>query len=332
MGGCRQRRASLGCLDRAGEPADAARSGAAIRREAACPPGFAELLELGNLAPEDARTLATRLVRERGGESHDSATCAIATESLGHPLFIAELARQLVERGSPEIVAPKLDDALRARYQAQDLSSQSALELLAVAKAPVPLALLCDAMGRARARPSWAELTSILAVLRRENLVRFDGLGGDDKVDFFHHRVAHAVLSQLDESHRRVCSEALARAFERAESTDFESLAVYWQGAGQPVLAASYALEAADRAMHGLAFERASQLYRLHRDLLGGMVKAHAHEGLAQALAHLGRCKDAANAYLDAAAALPPGVLQIERFRLAADQLFRGGTSTTRSR
>lgn len=285
-------------------------------------------LALGNLGAPDAEALARQLLDRPGARAAPAAAGAageIAFESMGHPLFIAELVRHAVDGGPPGPAPPRLEDAIWSRYAALDPAARRAVDLLAVARSPVALSVLCAAMAHGRSPLSWAEVLGMMDELTRDNLARSEGLRASDTVDCFHDRVAVAVLARLPLEERRLCHQSLAAGLERTGSSDFESLAHHWQGAGDGAAAATYAVRAADGAMAALAFERASQLYRLHLSLAptGGDTAA-VQERLGEALGHIGRGREAADAYLAAGAAAPVD-RQLELSRRAADQLFRSG-------
>jgi tetratricopeptide (TPR) repeat protein len=292
--------------------------------ELSCP---VERLELGNLNAPDAQELARRLLSDAGQttESAELAVEGIAAESTGHPLFIAELVRQVIASGPTQQRTPRLDDALWSRFSALEPTVRRAAELLATARSPLPLSVLCEAMAAAHQPLAWADLPALMAKLREENLARSDGLRRSDRVDCFHDRVAFAISSHLAEWEQRLCHQALADAFEQTGSLDFESLMVHCRAAGDPNRAARYALMAADRAMDALGFERAAQLYRLYLELPAEERDlALVHQKLGEALSNLGRGREAADAYL-AAVASGSTDRHVELSRLAADQLFRSG-------
>jgi serine/threonine protein kinase len=277
-----------------------------------------------NLEPASAEKLAARLLEG----VHDGSTAlarAIATESLGHPLFIAALARQVVAGEERKTGRPDLDAAIGSRVEALPSVARAAAELLAVYGAPLPRAVLESAVSYEHGALSWQAITSSIARLTVENIARADGVRASDAIDCFHSRVAESVLARLTDARRRERHRALARALEEHESTDFESMTDHWAEAGDPERAAAHALRAADGAEGLLAFERACRFYRRSLELWpqqGG--RALVQRRLAAALGHVGRGREAADAYL-AAASDAAGEQRIELHRLAGDQLFRSG-------
>jgi serine/threonine protein kinase len=282
-------------------------------------------IQLGNLEPVAARQLANQLLGDVTAGPRTTLAEAVATESLGHPLFIAALARQILAGERFDAGHPDLEGAIGSRVAALPGVARAAAELLAVARGPLSLSVLHSALGAAGHAISWIELSALIGQLARENLARAAGVRGVDSIDCFHARVGGAVLARLLTSERRARHEALARGLEDKGSPDFESMSDHWQEAGRPDRAATYALQAADGAAGLLAFERAARLYRRSLQLSPATPSAVAsiQERLAQALAHAGRGREAAQCYL--AAAEEAEDRQIDLYALAADQLFRSG-------
>jgi hypothetical protein len=277
-------------------------------------------IQLANLEPPDAELL-TRQLLHVPADRLPSVARAIAGESMGHPLFILELVRQAGGLPGP----PRLDEAIAARFTALDPGLRRVVELLALAAAPLELSVLCDALERAGQPLSWARLSGVLACLTEQNLARSEGLRARDLVSCFHHRVACAIAARVPEPDRRRCHEALAWAIERTDAPDLEALADHWRRAGDHRRAAGFARKAADRAVAALAFGRAADLYRECLELsVAGPERDEIQRRLGEVLGHLGRGREAADAYLAAGASAAPDQ-QLELWRLAADQLFRCG-------
>ena len=280
---------------------------------------------LGNLEPDSAEQLAERLLGDPPRSGPTSLARAIAAESLGHPLFIGALARQVAAGGDRAPRRPDLDAAIGSRLDGLPPLARAAAEVLAVFRAPLVMAVLQTALSSDRGGARWPELAQAIARLRVENLARADGVRANDTIDCFHSRVAAAILARIPDARRREHHHALAMALELHHSTDFESMTDHWAEAGDRERAASYAVRAAERAEDLLAFERAARLYRRSLELWPGQTeRADVERRLGTALGHAGRGRDAADAYLSAASVAAPEQ-RIELHRLAADQLFRSG-------
>jgi serine/threonine protein kinase len=283
---------------------------------------------LNNLEPDSAERLAMRLLEGLVLPRPAPLARAIATESLGHPLFIAALARQAVAGEKRTTGRPDLDAAIGSRVEALPKVARTTAELVAVFGGPLPRAVLQSALASDHGAVSWQELTGSIAQLTLENLAQADGVRASDTVDCFHSRVAASILARLPREQRRERHRALARALEERESPDYESMTEHWAEAGDPSRAAAYALRAAEGAEGQLAFERAARFYRRSLALSPQQRdSASVQRRLAAALGHIGRGREAADAYLAAASAASGASSEqrIELHRLAADQLFRSG-------
>jgi hypothetical protein len=174
-----------------------------------------ERLVLGPLPPAEARVLARHCLQQGAAETR---AAAVAEETGGHPLFIAELARA-AEGAGPAT----LDAALGARVAALPEQPRAVLELLAVAAGPVSEEALARASGLA---PHLHEQS--VALLRAERLAR----SGGQAVETYHDRVRAAVSGGIEPGARRLCHERLAVGLEAVADGDPEVLAVHWHAAG----------------------------------------------------------------------------------------------------
>jgi hypothetical protein len=281
-------------------------------------------IALGNLDPQAAQDLAARLLRLGGRPAQGESARAIATESLGHPLFIAALARHVLAGEELTRIHPSLEGAIWSRVEALTEMARRAAELLAVSGVPLPLAVLQSALGYPERAVPWSEMSAVVVQLGRDDIARAMGVRPPDFVGCFHARVAAAIVAHVPPPTRGLRHRALAFALEQNGSEESDSLVEHWQEAGEPQRAAAYALRGADSAAHVLAFERACRLYRRYLELAPPDAERSAiYEKLGAALGHVGRGRESADAYLAAAAV--DGERRIELHRLAADQLFRSG-------
>jgi hypothetical protein len=297
------------------------------RDEARCAIPADRRITVGNLGANEAVHLAADGLKSAGlaPAAIDDAAASVATESTGHPLFILELVQQVAMRGHDTKGTLRLDDALWERFSALEPAAKNATQLLATARAPTSFSVFCEAMRILGTPLEWSDRPRLMDRLQLQRFARFEGLGAADRVDCFHDRVATAILSRLDPVQRQACHRALALSLENAATLDFEKLAAHWLGAGDPERAADRAEVAGDRAMAGLAFERAAELFRLRLSLRADEAKdGGVHAKLGAALGHTGRGAEAADEYLAAARMTPPSRRVVWQ-RLAADQLFRSG-------
>jgi hypothetical protein len=272
--------------------------------ELPCP---VERIALGPLAPPEARLLARHCLESGAGEAR---AVAVATETGGHPLFIAELAHHSVGGGAGPAT---LDGALGARVAALPDQPRAVLELLAVAAGPVGEEALARASGQ-----SAAVHEQSVALLRAERLAR----SGGQAVETYHDRVRAAVSSRLDPGGRRLCHERLAVGLEAVADGDPEVLAVHWHAAGHDQRAAQHAVRAADRAAAAMAFERAARLYRLAIELDPARSDlTELRTSLANVLVNDGRQGEAGEAFLAAARGATGGAA-VDLKRRAAQHLL----------
>jgi eukaryotic-like serine/threonine-protein kinase len=296
----------------------------------------AELREvaLAELEAAEAQDLAHRLL----GRSSSALSNAIARESGGSPLLIAELVRYSEAGGdlangpagadvdphrAGPVAAPvevTLEQMIRLRIQRLAEPSRRLLEVLAVAGQPLDLRVARDAAE------VQSELHGAVSSLRTGHLVRTRG-ADDPHVEIYHDRIREIALAQLSDGTLRSHHLRLATALEASGRADPEALAVHFHEGGRPERAAEYVVAAATRAAGALAFDRAARLYRQALELRPA---GRAFEvlplqvGLGDALANAGRGSAAADAYLEAAGTAGPQE-RVELQRRAADQLLRSG-------
>ena len=287
---------------------------------------------VGELSPLEARELAD--VLKGGGESVSRSGDALVREAGGSPFLINELVRfarpsdygpdgaaldasAAARAATGEIT---LDDVIFGRVAGLPEPARRLLEVLAVFGQPVDRAIASRAAG------VWGEEMESVSLLRAERLTRTRVLGDREELETYHDRIRETVLAHLEPGPLRNHHRALAVALESA-GADPEVLAVHFEGAGEHVKAAGFAIAAADRAADALAFDRAARLYRRALDLdpAAERDRRRAVEvKLGDALASAGRGAEAARSYL-AASAGADGRTQLDLRRRAAEQQLRSG-------
>jgi len=328
--------------------AAASRCIAALRGDLARHAGLLRAdLELRPLSPDSALELARSLLADtsRTGEA-----AAIARESGGNPLLIAELCHFSGDADSRAFAgAPTFEAVLRRRIVRLDPPARALLEVVAVAAEPI------DPELAARVADLPADPLAALALLRRDHLLRSHRADGQTTVEAYHERVRAALIEDIDPPRQRAIHRALAEAFERLPDPDPERLRRHFEAAGEPARAARHALAAAARASAALAFDRAAALYRAalaHLDHEHDPHDPHDHEHdphdpkprparrsgqpadhatraqlgrlLGDALANDGRGVEAAEAYLRAAEHLD-GEAALDLLRRAGFERLRSG-------
>jgi hypothetical protein len=270
-------------------------------------------LSVSELSPGDARLLSAHWL---GVERDDPRAAELARETAGHPLFITELAGQTSSQ------FPKrphgLDDALRARAIRLGRLPRRLLELLAVASAPLPLALAGEALG-----VHGETLARAAAELRHARLVRSVRRG---ELACYHDRVRSALLAGLPAETVAMLHEALAQSFSDDFDIDPARVAAHWIAAGAAERALPRLEQAAERAIKTLAFERAAELYGNMLTLCEpSLSHEHVHRlklARASSLASAGRSAESARVLLEALGAASPGERQQLQVR-AAQQLLQ---------
>jgi serine/threonine protein kinase len=250
------------------------------------------VLEIGALAPEEARALAAAAL---GRGKHAARADAIAAEAGGSPFFVGELARYVLA-GAPTSAEVSLDEVLGFRIEQLPEDARSLLSVIAVAGRPVQQSIAIHSAGL-RGDPIAA-----LTELRRQHMIRAVGLRETDSTETYHDRIREAVVRSLDASTLRMLHTRLARSYELKGDVDAEVLVEHWRGAGRLNRAGDHAAVAAEQAVKAFAFDRAARLYRIALEL-GERPPADQQRlraELADALHNGGRGAAAAEAFLAA--------------------------------
>ncbi|HLK37323.1 MAG TPA: AAA family ATPase, partial [Polyangiaceae bacterium] len=302
--------------------------------EAAASPFFVELrshwptgaeaqdLAVGPLPDADAQRLAFALLGSRG-DTAQAAARSLASEARGSPLLIEELARcqrGIVHSTAPPSSGSALEQSVAERWALLPGGARRLLEMVAASGRPLPLATAAAA----------AELPGggddAAAALVAARFVRAGLRNGREVVEIRHDRIRDALLARVPAEAIAQHHGRLARVLEAAPKADPESVAVHLVGAGEKERAWPYAMAAAERSIAKLAFDRATELFRM---ALAGVPPASRHESalrvrLAEALSWAGRGAESARAYLEAATG-EPGLRRVELERAAAEQLLTCG-------
>jgi hypothetical protein len=198
--------------------------------------------------------------------------------------------------------------------------AQRLLEVLAVFGKPMELGVAMLAAGIEHDRDA------VQRTLQSESLVRTRARNGRSELEVYHDRIREVVAGSLPDAQLAACHGRIARALSSASDHDAEALARHYLAASEHELAYRYAQEAAERASRALAFDRAARMFEMALDLeseRGGEAQPVVAK-LAQALAHAGRGKDAAERFLQAAE-LTTGAQALEFKRQAAEQFLLTG-------
>jgi serine/threonine protein kinase len=287
-------------------------------------PGEVRRIRLSRLGPEESVELAGMLLDRLAPEQRIQ-TARIVDETAGHPLFIGELVRYAAADSRAAITQLRLDEAIWARVSQLHAAPLGVLKILAVAVAP-----LSEDLIHAAARLPAGELQKSLALLRASNLIR-SSLATHELIEVYHDRVRQAVAHHLGDGERVELDERIAIALESSGALVQPDLLIHHlEGARQFDKAARKALEAAERAQAGLAFEQAIALYEAALRLTAWS-EAETRDILIKlggVLASAGRGPDAARAYRKAAEGAEP-VTQLTCRIEVADQLVQSGLLET---
>jgi hypothetical protein len=280
-----------------------------------------ERIVVGPLDADDAARLVRLLL-----PAADEVQAAVAREAAGSPFLIAELARHLAE--APPVAAPPtalpLGAVIADRLAQLPAHARDVLELVSVAGGPVERSLVLEAAELGEpGRP-------VVSALRQASLLRSTTVAGERAaVELYHDRLRDVVLAGLDDDVRRARHGALARVLATRADADPEALFQHWLGAGDAAAAGRWAAVAAERAATALAFDRAAGLYRRALELADAPTRTpELVARLATALANAGRGREAADRFLEAAAAADPAADADRRLawrHRAAEQYLRTG-------
>ncbi len=263
------------------------------------------------LSPEDASGLALHLLPRTLSDRGELAD-RIAVQAEGSPLLIREMALG-IERG---LAGADLESLIRHRVAELPEKAQALLRVVALIGRPVSVDIAADVAGCDQA----ALATRVLVA---EDLVRSSEERGVRQLECINSRVRDAVrkvpmAGELEALH-------LAMAERTSGENDPEGKGRHLLAGGQADEAAPLLLEAAERALAGLAFDQAAELFALADPAL--QVPADRRRcalGRAQALAAMGKAQEAAEQYLAAADARDPEQLAACQWR-ATEQLTRAG-------
>ncbi len=255
-------------------------------------------LELAPLTLSHAAQLARQHLGKHDPES-ERLVQSIAYEAQGHPLFVSELASSVVLTDAPHNPMPvSLHALISERIWNLSEATREVFFNAAVAGAPITRRVL-----RRSQDLEPGTLERALDVLRARRLVRTTGPHDDHACDVAHDRIREIVMQQLSAPARKELHRRLAHALEREAERNPEQIANHLQAAGELAEAGLYWLEAGERALRGLSFARAAQLFELGlaQVTLEAAPRVELSIRRCEALAFAGEGVRAAFAYLDVA-------------------------------
>ena len=261
-------------------------------------------LALDVLSPMETVDLALALAKEeRASLALDPQQ--IVRESGGNPFFVGALVRYAqagtrqaalsTEESRPSVGEITLAEVIQSRFDTLPEEARQLLEVISVAGRPL------DEEAARRAAEISSGQQAPFALLRTGHLIRAAASGERHEVEAYHDRIREVVVAGLAPERLTVHHQRLAVAIEEDPEADPEEVAQHFKAAGERERAKSYTCRAADRAVAALAFDRAVSLYRLALELSPRDEDARdLRIKLGDALANVGRGREAADAYLSA--------------------------------
>jgi serine/threonine protein kinase len=278
-------------------------------------------MPLGPLPPHDAEAVALALLRRDYAATPTTAR-RLAEESEGNPYLLAELVRAELDRpadpAAPAESSASLESILRQRIRSLDTDARDLLMVVALAGRPIETNLATQAAGLT------ANHSLSVRRLKQQRLVISRTGHRGPTLETFHDRIRDTAAMLLTDEQRRAFHQQLATLLEAAGDEYLEGAAEHYRYASMPERMAALSRTAADKAALALAFDRAARLYRRALDAGEPDPDGSVLAKLGDALANSGRGRDAARAYVEAAARAG-GAAALERQRRAAEELLRAG-------
>jgi serine/threonine protein kinase len=274
-------------------------------------------LELSRLGYDDCARLAALSLGDRA-ESSPEIVRRIAEESQGLPLFVSELSTWQRTAGADEgsgLIS--LDAVIQGRVDELPTEGRALLEVLCVAGGPLPCSVVDRVIGL-------QESDALRARLRVAKLTRSVESSERDLVDIYHGRIRDSLLGGLGREQQRALHARLAQALESAGNFDAGALVEHFIAAGDQEGARRHVLPAAEAAERGLAFLRASKLYRQAVELGVSHPRWQLQRSVGDMLLSAGHGAEAAAAFAEAVHHAPAGERTALR-RLAAEHFLKSG-------
>jgi hypothetical protein len=279
-------------------------------------------LTIGCLDPEAAVEVARSLLA-RHGVTNEELASALAAQSAGNPLFLEQLAADLV-RGhhAGEALRPlTLTELIHDRIRRLSSATREFLQFLAAFGEPLPEDLL------ARLVHVEGDSAAVVSSMVAQNLVRRRVKSGVHQVEIQNYQICEAILKNVPETERQAVHIRLAEALISLADADAGMIALQFARGGDTARAAEHAEKAAVGAESVLAFNRAAQFYAIALSLgeFDRPRTGHLCERMANAHAAAGRGAEAAADFLRAAESAGSHEAKLALRRQAAEQWIRSG-------
>lgn len=248
---------------------------------------------------------------------------ALVAQAAGSPFFLGELVRWRRALGGGARGELSVADVIRARVAQLSPAERDLLDTVALAGRPLDPHLALRAAGVVEGG------AEVLYALDETFLRRVASGEHDDVVEPLHDRIREVVEAGLDPGRRVALHLALAGELRRLPEADPLQLMEHYRKAGDAGEAAFFGEQAARHAEDTLAFDLAADLYRLVIELRGGAADHALRTRLAHALKNAGRGAEAAERFVEAAAAgeaagADPAWVRLQR-QAAAEQFLHNG-------
>jgi hypothetical protein len=274
-------------------------------------------IDLDRLDKAEAAELAASLLAR---DASPASLQHVIEQSGGNPFLLHEIVRWVKAPGvSPGLTeAFSLADVVRSRVNDLRPESRHILELVAVAGQPTELSILQTAAGITDAFDARDELVAARFIRLRT--------ARDDGIEVYHDRIRTTLVADMDAVILVERNRELAFALVAANRRDPERIAAHFEQAHELHLCATFALQAARRAVEVLAFNKAGSFFEmaLAAQTLGAADLRAARRECADAFANAGLGLRASEHYLAAG----EGATMDERLEcnlLAAEQLLYSG-------
>ena len=279
-------------------------------------------LTIGCLHAEASVELACSLLARHGVHNEELAS-ALAAQSGGNPLFLEQLAADLVRshHAGEALRAVTLTELIHDRISRLSSATREFLRFLAAFGEPLPENML------SRLVQGDGDSATVVAGMVAQNLVRRRLKSGVAEVEIQNHQICEAVLKSVPTTELQAVHIRIAEALIAQADADAGMIAVQFARGGDTTRAAEYAEKAAESAERVLAFHRAAQFYSIALSLgeFDRGRSADLCERLANAHAAAGRGAEAAGAYLRAAEGTESREAKSALRRRAAEEWIRCG-------
>ena len=206
---------------------------------APAPARCAALRAAARLPPDEARALVEAAPGATAARTAPVDAAAIAEEAGGHPLFIDELVRHLLER---EAAAAGRACASRTRCGARIAAPRAGRAPTCSSCRASPARRSARRPWRRARRSALAELPRARGPARRANLRAHQRVTRQRRGrDLPRPRARGRAGGARPGGRALACHERLALALEASRESDAEALSVHWRGAGEPEKAGRYA-------------------------------------------------------------------------------------------